>query len=638
MGARKAKKLQASRPSRIHRKKKVVNSELLGNAIALHQAGRLQEAEMIYQSILQQQPKHPDALHLLGVIAFQSGKNEVAVDLMKQAIVNQPDFTQAHNNLGNALKELGQYEEAISHYKRALSLQPDYAVAHNSLGVAFQDLNRHAEALSLYDKAIALQVDYADAHKNKGIVLQELNRHDEAIQCYVRVLNLQPNFAEVHNYLANALTELSQNDAAITHYEQALAIRPDYAEAHNNLANALQYLGNNENAIKHYDQAIALEPKLVVAINNKGRVFQDLGKLNEAIECFEKVLELKPDFAEAHHNLSTIKPDIKEVACIENLQMKPALSDNDKMHLHYALANILIKSDQYDKTFDQYNRANELKRKNLTYDAKEHTAYIDKLIKVFSNDYFEKNINRGNNSDLPVFIVGMPRSGTTLVEQILSSHPQVFGAGELSAFTYIESKLNNNFDASDSYPECMTLCDDVMINDHVEYYLKALKRNSGNAVRITDKMPSNFLRIGLIKTMFPNARIIHCQRNPLDTCLSIYTNYFVRGNQYTYDLTELGQYYLDYERLMSHWHNLFGSQIFEIQYEELVMNQEVNSKQLIKYLDIQWNDECMNFYKNKRAVKTASNLQVRQPMYSRSINRWKNYKKQLEPLRVILNV
>ena len=318
--------------------------------------------------------------------------------------------------------------------------------------------------------------------------------------------------------------------------------------------------------------------------------------------------------------------------------MQPALSDNDKMHLHYALANIFIKSDQYDKTFDQYNKANELKRKKLTYDAKEHTAYIDKLIAIFTRDYFKENIIRGNNSELPVFIVGMPRSGTTLVEQIVSSHPQVFGAGELAVFTHIEAGLNKNFDASDSYPECMSLCSKSVIHDYAQYYLIELKKYAGNAIRITDKMPNNFLRIGLIKTMFPNARIIHCQRNPLDTCLSIYTNYFIRGNQYTYDLTELGQYYLDYERLMSHWRNLFESQIFEIQYEELVMNQEKLSKQLIDYVGLDWDEGCINFHKNKRAVKTASNLQVREPMYSRSIDRWKSYKKQLEPLRAILNV
>lgn len=605
MCPKKVKKLQAKLPSRIHRKRKNANAESLGYAIALHQAGRLQEAEIIYQSILQQQPRHPDALHLLGVIAHQVGKNEIAVDLIK----------------------------------RALTIQPDNAEAHNNLGVAFQELNRHSEAITHYNKATALQADYAEAHKNKGAALQQLNRHEEAIQCYVCALNLQPNFAEVHNYLANALTVLCQNDVAISHYEQALAIRPDYAEAHNNLGNALQYLGYTDDAIKHYDKAIELEPNLAVAFINKGRIFQDLGKLDEAIKCFEKALELKPDFAEAYHNLSVVKPDYKEVPAIEMLQKQPTLNDNDKMHFHYALANIFTKSDQYDKAFVQYKKANELKRKTLVYDPNKHSIYIDELIEIFTRDFFDKNIALGNNSDLPVFIIGMPRSGTTLVEQIISSHSQVFGAGELATFTHIETGLNKNSGASDSYPKCMSRYNNKsVIQDYSLYYLGELKKYSSDAIRIADKMPDNFLRIGLIKTMFPNARIIHCQRNPLDTCLSIYTTCFVKGNEYSYDLDELGQYYLDYERLMSHWRNLFESQIFEIQYEELVTNQEVISKQLIEYLDIQWNDECLNFYGNNREVKTASNLQVRQPMYSRSINRWKNYKKQLDPLRTILNL
>ena len=230
----------------------------------------------------------------------------------------------------------------------------------------------------------------------------------------------------------------------------------------------------------------------------------------------------------------------------------------------------------------------------------------------------------------------MPRSGTTLVEQIVSSHPQVHGAGELLSFERIEKTITKQYEASSPYPECVSLCKDSILFRFSTEYLAELGNHSQDAIRITDKMPDNFLRIGLIKTLFPHAHIIHCQRNAMDTCTSIFLNYFADGNKYSFDLAELGQYYLDYTRLMDHWSSLFSSEILDVQYEDLVMNQEIVSRQLIEYLGLEWNENCLDFYSNKRAVRTASNLQVRQPIYKNSINRWKHYEKHLEPLIAIL--
>jgi Sulfotransferase family len=306
------------------------------------------------------------------------------------------------------------------------------------------------------------------------------------------------------------------------------------------------------------------------------------------------------------------------------------------MHYHYALGNIFHDTKSFISAFEHYLKANTLKRKTITYDSQNHSGLVDRLIETYSENYFQEKTVYGSDSDLPVFIVGMPRSGTTLVEQIVSSHPQVYGAGELSFLENIERKIADQFEASNPYPECMTLCNNSTVNNFSVAYLKKSGSYSHDAKRITDKMPDNFLRVGLIKSLFPNSHIIHCQRNAMDTCTSIFLNHFVRGIDYAFDLTELGQYYLDYERLMAHWRSLFPSEIFEVKYEALVMNQESVSRQLIDYLGLEWDDRCLEFYKNKRAVRTASNLQVRKPMYNNSINRWQRYEEQLKPLIAIL--
>ena len=408
-----------------------------------------------------------------------------------------------------------------------------------------------------------------------------------------------------HYNLGIARDELGQPEQAISCYEQAIVIKPDYAEAHNNLGNALIEFGRSEDAITHFEQALAI----------------------------------KPDFAEAHRHLTLIKPKQEQVPIIERLLTRLPISNEDAMHYHFSLGNIYHEVEIFDKAFEHFNKANGLKRLCITYNAQNHSAYVDRLIESNTKEYFQEKATCGSDSGLPVFIIGMPRSGTTLVEQILSSHPQVHGASELAFFVHIEEAISKQFVASRPYPECMSLCNDAVAEKYSEDYLDKIRVYSRDATRITDKMPHNFLRIGLIRTLFPQARIIHCQRDAMDTCLSIFINYFVdiTGNEYTYDLEEIGSYFVDYERLMAHWCDLFPSEILNVQYEQLVGDQEKISRQLVKHIGLEWDDQCLDFHLNKRAVRTASSVQVRQPLYTHSINRWKHYENQLAPLLAILH-
>jgi len=645
-------------------------SKLIQSGLDYHQTGRLQEAETIYRSILKEHPQHPDVLHLLGVLSLQVGESEAAVNLIEsairinpgepefynmcgeayralkkydlaitryeQAIAIKPEFAGAYNNLGNVCKELGRVEDAIAHYEQAIAITPDFAMSHNNLGIALRDLGRLEEAITHYEQAIAIMPNYAEAHSSLGNVLQELGRPKEAIAHHKQAIAVRPDYAEAHSNLGNALKELGRPEEAIAHYEQALAIQPDFAMAHYNLGISLDELGRPKEAIKRYEQALAIKPDYAEAHNNVGNALDELGRQEEAITHYEQALAIRPDYAEAHRNLTKIKPKQEQVSTIEKLLKSPSLSETDAIHYHFALGNIYNDVKTFNKAFKHYDKANTLKRRAITYDSQEYTAYVDRLIEAYSRDYFEKITACGSDSELPVFIVGMPRSGTSLVEQIISSHPLVYGAGELASFGCFEESIAEQFKSSDTYPECMALCNESITLDFSKKYLKELRNHSLDAKRITDKMPVNFARIGLIKTLFPSARTIHCQRNALDTCTSNFMNYFAVGNEYSFDLSELGHYYLDYERLMAHWNSLFPSEILGVQYEELVMNQEKVSRQLIEYIGLEWDDRCLDFHKTERAVNTFSSMQVRQPIYTHSINRWKHYEKHLAPLIAIL--
>lgn len=635
-----------------------------------HQSGRLQEAERTYRSVLAEQPQHPDALHLLGVVALQTGnfqdaakliesaikakpdeaefynmsgetyrmqqQYETAISRYEQALALRPDFAGALINLGNTYKEIGRLEDAASCYQKALSIGPEIPMSHNNLGVVLKDLDRAEEAIAHFERAIAIAPNYAEAHTNLGNALERLGRLEEAVTHHNRALTIQPDYAEAHSNLGNVLKELDRLDEAVAHYQQAARAQPGFAMAHYNLGIALDELGQPEEAARCYEKALAINPEYAEAHHNLANVLDELGRRDDAVAHYEQALTIKPDYAEAHRNLSRLQPQQDRASEIMALLSDPSFSKTDAIHCHFALGNIYHHAKSFDKAFEHYYDGNTLKRDAISYDPRNFSTHVDRLMSAYSRGYFKDVATGGSDSELPVFILGMPRSGTSLVEQILSSHAQVYGAGELTAFAGFEQAIASQGDDSQTYPECMPQHHRSIAVEYASKYLEELKNYSATAQRVTDKMPDNFMRIGLIKTLFPKARIIHCRRNALDTCTSNYLNYFATGNEYSFDLSELGQYYLDYERLMAHWDSLFSSEILNVRYEELVLNQEKVSRQLVEYLGLEWDKRCLEFHRNSRAVHNFSSMQVRQPIYAGSINRWKQYEKQLAPLMEIL--
>lgn len=573
----------------------------LGNALMA--LGRLDEAEASYRRTLRIRPNDADAHFNLGNIFRSLGRLDETEASYRRALQLRPDYAEAHGNLGNILLEQGRVDEAEASYRRALQLKPDYAVAHYNLGSLLQDLGRLSEAEASYRCALQLRPDWVDGYINFGGVLMDMDRLDEAGASYRCALRIRPDCAEAHSNLGNVLLEQGRPDEAEASCRRALQIKPDLADAHCNL----------------------------------GNILNEQGRLDEAEACYRRALQIRPDFAVAHFRLASLR---KAQAGDDSLgaliaageaarNSKKPLAKKDAACLHFALGKSYDDVGDHEKAFPHFLEGGRLKRATLAYDPNRVAQHFAGILRNFDKATVERLRGGGNPSHLPIFVLGMPRSGTTLTEQIIASHPEVHGAGELNDLAAI---LRHDI-AGAVFPDNLHSLDRDRLTAWGTEYVNELQRRAPEARRITDKMPANFLAIGLIHLMLPNAKIIHVNRDPLDTCLSCFTTLFHRGNEYTYDLAELGRYYADYARLMEHWRRVLPAGAFlDVQYEDIVADQAAQTRRLIEYCGLEWNDACLDFHQNKRAVRTASMTQVRQPIYKSSVERWRRYEKFLGPL------
>ncbi|MFC1845005.1 tetratricopeptide repeat protein [Thermodesulfobacteriota bacterium] len=643
---------------------------ILQQALALHQAGRLHEAEALYRQILAVEPDHPDALHYFGMLAYQVGKNEIAIELISRALKCRPDYINAHNNLGIVLNDQGRPDEAIASFQRALALRPDHAEVHFNLGNTLKDQGKLNKAAASYRQALSLNPDYAEAHNNLGIIYKDQGNLDEAVASFRKALFLKPDYAEAHYNLGNSLNDQGKLDEAVASYRKAISLRPDYAEAHYNLGNVFRDKGKADEAVASYRQVLSLKPGYVDAHNNLGGILKDQGKLDEAIASFQQALTLNPDSAEMHYNLGVIfresgklddaiasykkalslKSDygaaFKDLTSIvkfaevddvihtmEGLyNKKEDISATDRLTLGFALGKVFEDLGDYDKSFHFIHESNQLKRRSYEYSIQKEHDILQKIKKTFSHDFFTSHHGWGIQDRTPIFIVGMPRSGTTLVEQILASHPLVFGAGELDILTNLITGICPE-SAAAQFPECITELGKEAFIRMGSDYINKIREYSIDAQYITDKMPYNFLHVGFIKTILPDAKVIHCMRNPMDTCFSIYKNYFKETHGYAYDMNELGQYYNLYLDLMAHWEKMLPGFMYILRYEDMIADQQDQTENLLDFCGLPWDEACLAFHKTERKVSTASLAQVRQPIYRDSVELWKRYEKQLEPLR-----
>jgi tetratricopeptide (TPR) repeat protein len=475
----------------------------------------------------------------------------------------------------------------------------------------------------------------------EGVQLHKAGKLPQAEERYRQVLRADPQQADALNLLGVIANQVG------TFFRQALAVQPAEAEFHRNLAAAYKAVGNVPGAVFEYREALRCKPAMVDARIYLSDTLMEQGNFDEALSHSLEALRQKPDSALAYCTLGEMAVQGRYTFTEDDIKRMQALLDagrqsmHDACMVHFTLAAYWEKQGAYDQAFGAYARANELKREvyrqsNKVFEPAKHRELIDNLIAVFTPEFFAGAKAIGADSAVPVFVVGMVRSGTSLVEQILASLPRVFGAGELKDIDQISSVLPQRLRSAASYPHCLVGADPAIVRALADLYLKRLAHLGGaEAIRVIDKMPHNYLHLGLIAALLPGARIIHCRRDTLDVCVSAYLQNF-KWLPYAASLDDIGFYYRQYDRLMEHWRRVLPLPMLDVSYEELVAKQEAVSRQMVAFCGLDWDDRCLAFHKSERAVQTASKLQVRQPIYTRSVARWKRFEAHLAPLHAAL--
>ena len=631
----------------------------IARAIELHRMGRFSEAESLYRSILATLKTHFDALRCLGYLQYQQGRLAEARQCIVAALEVRPSDVTALSNYGAVLEAQNHNEDALATYDRALALDPDFVDALNGRGNALIRLRRPAEALASYDAVLALSPGDLGALNNRGVALRELKRPAEALACHDSVLEGRPEDVLALNNRGAALRDLRRHAEALASYDRALAIRPDDAVALINRGVALRDLGLPQQALESYDRALALTPGDVPALNNRGAALRDLGRAAEALASFDAAIARSPGFAEAYDNKANLLTELgrtREAAdAIEGLirraprrirsyytltqarRLPPgdphlkamedlaldmgALSVDEQLHLQFALGKALAENGDHGRSFQFLRGGNALKRGQVVYDEAAALAGLERTRSAFTAERLRRDRGQGVASRLPVFIVGMPRSGTTLVEQILASHPQVFGAGEIGAFAQAAGAQAGPALAGGELRQLGAR------------YVDRVRALEPTAERITNKTTDNFRFLGLISLAAPNARVVHVRRDPLDTCLSCFSKLFVGDQPFSYDLGELGRYHRAYEGLMSHWREVLPQGVMlEVDYEAIVGDLEGQARRMVAHCGLDWDPRCLDYHLTQRLVRTASATQVRQRIYADSVGRWRAYEAFLEPL------
>ena len=603
-------------------------------ANALLALERPQEAIAHYQAILSRDPNHSGAHNNIGVAYQTTGELQSAVAHFQRALAIKPDLAEAHGSLGNALRTLNRPHEAVLEYKHALAIRPGSADLHNNLAGVLQSLGRVPEAITHYRQALKLKPDYAEAQFNLGNAFDALGRSEEAIARYEAALALRPDLSGTHNNLATVLHKLGRSDEAIAHYRRALEVKPDYAEAHRNLGNVLLALDRNEEAIAHYQQSLLTAPAQAEVYNNIGSAHHVLGRFEDAYRAYEQASALAPRKAAILLNLAGLKPfatasDPRLLALEALLEPGPPLDADDEIAMHFALGKAYADLDLHERAFRHWVTGNALKRRRVMYDEADTLRTFARIRTVFDGALFAEP--GGDPSEVPIFVVGMPRSGTTLIEQILASHSKVFGAGEREDFRALVSTLAGPKGAK--FPQAVSTLSPDGQRHLGARYLERIRAAAPTAARIVDKMPLNFLYLGLIHLALPRARIIHVRRDPVDTCCSCFSLLFTGNLAFTYELGELGRYYRGYETLMAHWRAVLPKgAMLELAYEDVVDDLEGQSRAILAHCGLEWEDACLTFHQTDRTVQTASVTQVRRPIYRSSVGRSRRYRPLIGPL------
>jgi tetratricopeptide (TPR) repeat protein len=615
--------------------------------LALQALGRSEEAAGAFGAALRIRPEFALARNNLGTALRELGRTDEALEAFRSAVARDPAMAKARANLGQALVDSGEAAEALPHCQEAVRLQPDLAAAHNNLGNALRTLERWPEAHAAYAEALRLSPELGNAriHAYLGLALQHDRKLAQAFACFRRAVERAPDDAEMWQYLANAHAADEDYAAAIPCCERIVALKPDWAQGYTDLGWAFQEEGRIEEAAACYHRAMALQPDDVDALVKLGGLHEELGEMTEAEICYQRARAARPEAPAPLACLATLLrgqlPDaVRDVirARLEDSRLEVGPRGN----LLFGLAHACDARGDHAEAAACLEQANVLaldrrRRQGRLYDPAEHSRFVDRLIEGFTPELFGRLAGAGDPTRQPVFVFGMPRSGTTLVEQVLASHSRVHGAGEPRLARQTFEAIPGVVGRDAGTVPCLNALDAPSVRELGGRHLAGLQaivdRDRPGFVpdRLVDKMPDNYLYLGLLALLFPRATLIHVRRDPRDVALSCWMTNF-RSIRWANDPEHLAGRIRDHHRLMAHWQAVLPARLHEVVYEELVDEFEAEARRLVMACDLDWEPACLQFHQTVRPVRTASVTQVRQPLYRKSLARWRHYESHLADL------
>jgi tetratricopeptide (TPR) repeat protein len=641
---------------------------LFDETLSLIGAGRLAEAETHCLAALEAHPDDVNMQALLGALLVKQDRRVEAEVTLRKVIAAAPDFAKPAEDLGYLLVSTGRAADALPFLERATEIDPSLERGWFNLGKALAMLGRGHEADVAFEKSFELSPERKDMalaaeHQKEG-------RLEEAERLYRRVLHGNPRNVDALRLLAQIANDAGHADDAEQMLQEALRIAPDFLLALLDLGQLYKEQDRCAEAIGCFDRAISLEPNRVKAhflragtlarasftpeaiaayrhcltlrpthagaLLGLGHVLKTAGNFTEAVASYDACRRLAPDSGETYWsfaNLKTYRFDDETVAEMETHAATAGLPAQSRINFHFALGKANEDRGDYESAWEHYRVGNEMQRAEVSYDPVQSEALNDRIIATFTAEFVASMEDAGDPDPAPIFILGLPRSGSTLLEQVLASHPSVEGTAELPYVGRLATSIGRRARRGISYPEAarkLGAADYAALG--AEYLSLARMHRRTGAPRFIDKMPNNFPNAGLIALMLPNAKIVDARRHPLDACLSCYRQLFAKGQNFTYDLTEIGEYYLQYQRLMDHWHAVLPGRVLTVQYEDVVADFETQARRLLDFCGLPWADACLRFYENERAVRTPSAEQVRQPIYDRSVGHFRKYERHLGEL------
>jgi tetratricopeptide (TPR) repeat protein len=640
-------------------------------ALKTLRAGDVQEAEMICRRVLPESRQDPNIICLLGETCLRQRHPQEAENWFRKVLKRHHEFPRALEGLGLALLADGQPRKASKILSRAVSAAPNRSTTRMALARALADSGHRAESENAVKEAFKLNPGKAaiakaerairdgrleeaekalkellskDAKNVKamrmlGSIALEANRYRAALRLLERAVELAPDSTMAWTDLANIFLKKDLYDKALDAVQRAIDIDPGFAHSYVVRGNILTRAQRHEESLLAYQQALDVSPMNIGALTGMGHVLKTIGRQDEAIAAFRKCIQVNPGYGETYWSLANLKTfefSPEEVQTMEKMVERKNLADEPRVNMLVSLGKHYENTKDFDRAFEYYQRGNDLRREHEIYDPVQTQVIHDRIIEVFSSEFFAERAGFGDSSPDPILIVGLPRSGSTLMEQILASHSMVEGTMELPDLGRTIGQVYRQSPAKTEYPEAVLNLDKSQVESLGRFYLESASRYRTDKLYFIDKMPNNFAAIGFLHLVLPNARVIDARRHPLDSCLGSYKQLFFKGQSFTYDQFELGHYYLDYRRIMDHWNVVLPGKVLEVNYEELVADQENQTRRLLEYCGLPWEEGCLRFYETERAINTASSEQVRQPIYTGAVNFWRNYESHLGELIEIL--